>query len=265
MEERKREVDGGTWSFPNLWVLLRFENMWGCAWRELSHTHDFKWFSIKRTHEYMEVSKVTGSLEVQERMRVCLKTPELDSHPWVILPQETMSTWSSWEELGGSYSRLWVILPEENPQGHGGSHALAKRMEAQIFCEWYLLNLRVLLMVGNMWGYASRESMEVLTSSSDTSWTRGFSWGLGTCEGVSQENLVILTHLGDPLSRNHKSVGSFPTAFPFFQGKKEHLCRSLSQSTLILHNFHNLWNFGNYQIYILLLITLSTYAGIIFQ
>jgi hypothetical protein len=31
--------------------------------------------------------------------------------------------------------------------------------------------------------------MEVVTSSSDTSWTCGFSLGLGTCEGVSQENL----------------------------------------------------------------------------
>jgi hypothetical protein len=238
--------------------------MWGAS-RELSHAHDYKWFSIRRTHKYMEVSKVMGSLEVQERMRVYLKTPELDSHPWVILPPEPMSTWSSWEELGGSHSRLQGILPEENPQGHGGTQILAKRMEVQIFCEWYFLNLRVLLMVGSMWGCASKESMEVLTSSSDTSWTHGFSWGLGTCEGVSQENLVILTHLGGPLSRETMSVGSFPTAFPFFQGKKEHLCRSLSQSTLFLHNFHNLWNVGNYQIYILLLITLSTYAGIIFQ
>jgi hypothetical protein len=41
-------------------------------------------------HEYMEVSKVMGSLEVQERMRVYLKTPELRSHPCVILLQEPM-------------------------------------------------------------------------------------------------------------------------------------------------------------------------------
>jgi hypothetical protein len=49
--------------------------------REFSHTHDFKPFSVRRTHEYMEVSKGMGSLEVQEHMRVYLKTPEFHSHP----------------------------------------------------------------------------------------------------------------------------------------------------------------------------------------
>ncbi len=157
-----------------------------------------------------------GFLEVQECMKVYLKTPELHSHPCAILPREPMSTWSSWKEPGGSYSCPRMILLEENPQGHGGTHALTKRTEVQIFCKWYFLNLWVLLMVGNMQGCASRESMEVHASSSDTYWTCGFFWGLGTCEGVSQNNLVVLTHwIGLP-SRGTMSVGSFSTAFPCF-------------------------------------------------
>jgi hypothetical protein len=165
MEERKREVDCVTWSFPNLWLLLRFGSMWGCASRELSHTHDFKWFSVKRTHEYVEVSKVMGSLELQERTRVYLKTPELDSHPWVILPQEPMSTWSSWKELGGGVH----------------THAL----------EWYSLK-------------RTHKDMEVLVPlpkegrsksfTSGTSWTCEFSWRLETYEGVAQENLWSYSH-----------------------------------------------------------------------
>jgi hypothetical protein len=50
-------------------------------------------------HEYMGISKVLDSLEVQERVRVYLQPSELHSHPSLILPQEPMSTWNSWKEL----------------------------------------------------------------------------------------------------------------------------------------------------------------------
>jgi len=261
LEERKREVDCVTWSFPNLWVLLRFGNIQKVCFksRELSHTHDFKWFFVRRTHEYMEVSKVMGSLEVQERIS-CTHTLAWSSlkNPWymeflkrtrgVILSpssdtprREPTRTWRyscSHQKNGGpNLLRVALLALVSSLDGWEHVRVCLKRIYggSHIF-KWYFLNC-------------------------------GFSWGLGTCEGVSRESRRTHTFRWSALKRNHECrfLPYSITLSPFYQGKQEHLCRSLSQSTLFLHNFHKLWNIGNYQIYILLLITLSTYAGIIVQ
>jgi hypothetical protein len=223
LEERKREVDCVTWSFPNLWVLLRFGNIQKVCFksRELSHTHGFKWFFVRRTHEYMKVSKVMDSLEVQEHMSVYLKTPDVALTPLRDPPSRTHGTWSSWKELGGvilsplsdtprrESTRTWRYSCSH--QKNGGPNllwvallALLSSLDGWVhvrvchkriyggshILKWYFLNLWILLRVG-------------------------------TCEGVSQENLIVLTHLGGPLSRETMNVGSFPTAFRFLHFIKE--------------------------------------------
>jgi hypothetical protein len=207
---------------------LKFKNTWGCTSKHLSSTRTLEWSSLKNPWVHRVHEKNWGGV---------ILTPLSDT-PW----REPTRTWrySCPRQKNGGPNLLRVILLAlvSSLDGwervrvclkriYGGTHIL----------KWYFLNLWILLRVGNMWGCVSIESSRPHT----------LRWS--------------------SLKRNHECrilPYSIPH-FPFYQGKKEHLCRSLSQSILFLHNFHKLWNFGNYQIYILLLITLSTYAGIIFQ
>lgn len=217
-----------TWRFPKSWVLLRFKNAWGCTSKHLSSTHTLACSSLKNPW-YMEFLKRTGGGFI---LSPSSDTPRRE-------PTRTWRYSCSHQKNGGpNLLRVALLALVSTLDGwehvsvclkriYGGSHIL----------KWYFLNLWILLRVGNMWGCVSRES----SRSHTLRWSS--------------------------LKRNHKCrilPYSIPLS-PFYQGQQEHLCRSLSQSTLFLHNFHKLWSIGNYQIYILLLITLSTYAGIIFQ
>jgi len=214
------------WTFPKSWVLLRFMNAWGCTSKDLSWTHTLEWSSLKNPSVHGVLGKNWGG-HSHALEWYSLKKIHKDMEVLTPSPKEWRSKALASDTSWTCDFSWWLGTCEDVPQRiYGGTHIL----------KWYFLNLWILLRVGYMWGCASRKS---------------------SCSHT----------LSSSLKRNHECrilPYSIPL-FPFYQGKKEYLCRSLSQSTQFLHNFHKLWNIGNYQIYILLLITLSTYAGIIFQ
>jgi len=83
---------------------------------------------------------------------------------------------------------------------------------------------------------------------------------------VPQENLVVLTHLVPP-SRETMSVGSFPTAFPFFHfiKKKRTFMQKLKSVHSISPQLSQIVEYWQLSDLYFAVITLSTYAGIIFQ
>lgn len=95
-----------------------------------------------------------------------------------------------------------------------------------------------------------RKGKEKLMAVHGASQTCGFSWGLGTCEGVLQENLIKLMISSDSPSREPTSTWRFPKSWVLLRFKNTWGCtlKHLScAQTLEWSSLKNPWVHGVFE------------------